>query len=404
MKVLHVTSSYAPAWQTGGVTRVVYEIATREAGLGHQVSVFTTDWGIPRGHPRRGNPADLEGVSVRYFRNLSEVLARNKIILPLLAPATLRREVAGFDVVHIHEHRTLLAAAAAHYARKAGVPYIVQPHGSLPFGIGKARLYGLFYLVAGRAIIEGASRLVASNDFEAGQFAGAGIPAGRCEIIPNGIDTAACVPPPGGETFRAAYGIPASGKVVLYLGRLNPIKGIDILIRAFSSVAAERGDVRLVIAGPDDGYLAGIQRLVGDPGLAGRVLVTGPLPERMKFLALRDADLFVLPSRYDNFPVTVLEALACGTPALITSHCGLAGMVREAGGPVADGDEASISAGIRLLLGDEAAAEAYAAKAREILARDFDWGGIIPRYLDLYRRCMEGGKKPRGTGREEGAR
>jgi glycosyltransferase involved in cell wall biosynthesis len=110
---------------------------------------------------------------------------------------------------------------------------------------------------------------------------------------------------------------------VLYLARIHKIKGADILVRAFADVIKRLDDVRLVVAGPDDGYLGELESLIRGLKIEDKVLISGALYGRDKLEAYVDADVYVLPSRYETFPMSILEALACGIPIILTENCGI---------------------------------------------------------------------------------
>ncbi len=131
--------------------------------------------------------------------------------------------------------------------------------------------------------------------------------------------------------FRALYDIPSGAHVILFLGRLHPIKGIDLLLRAFEIVLKEVENCRLVIAGPEDGSLPGLKALARELKLCSNVLFTGPLYGRAKFAAYRDSDIYVLPSYYEAFPIAVLEAWAFKKPVIVTENCGIKDLLQDSG-------------------------------------------------------------------------
>jgi glycosyltransferase involved in cell wall biosynthesis len=119
--------------------------------------------------------------------------------------------------------------------------------------------------------------------------------------------------------------------VILFLGRLHPIKGVDLLIRAFEIVSKEIDNCVLVIAGPDDGSLSGLKALAEELNLCEKVLFTGPLYDKEKFAVYRDSDIYVLPSYYETFPMTVLEAWEFKMPVVVTENCGIKDLVHDSG-------------------------------------------------------------------------
>ncbi len=114
-------------------------------------------------------------------------------------------------------------------------------------------------------------------------------------------------------------------------GRIHRIKGLDLLVEAYADLVEEMPEVRLVITGPDDNFLGSVMDRLKERKWAAPVFATGPLYHRVKLAAYVDADLYVLPSRYETFPFTVLEAWACGCPVVVTQGCLIADIVRSAG-------------------------------------------------------------------------
>jgi glycosyltransferase involved in cell wall biosynthesis len=186
-------------------------------------------------------------------------------------------------------------------------------------------LYDSFF---GRKLLKHASKVIALTEMEEQQYRNMGVPKEKIEVLPNGIDLSefADLPPKG--SFKRKFGIGNDERIVLYLGRIHKIKGIDLLVKAFAKLI-KLEDVRLVIVGPDDGYLCELEALIGSLKIENSVLVTGPLYGKEKLMAYVDAEVYVLPSRYETFPMTVLEAVACGTPVILTENCGMAEYLRK---------------------------------------------------------------------------
>jgi glycosyltransferase involved in cell wall biosynthesis len=156
-----------------------------------------------------------------------------------------------------------------------------------------------------------------------------GVPEEKIAIIPNGIDLSeyAVLPPKG--AFKRKFSIPEEKKIILYLGRIHKTKGIDFLIKAYAHLINDRHckDALLVIAGPDDGYLKEAKSLTSAMGISKHVLFTGPLYGQDKLEAYVDSEFCVLPSRYETFPMTVLEAYACGKPVIASEVGGLKDLI-----------------------------------------------------------------------------
>ena len=203
------------------------------------------------------------------------------------------------------------------------------------------------------------------------------------EIIPNGIDLAKYSSLPLKGQFRKKYSIKNNEKLILYLGRLHSRKGIDLLISAFSQILKELGDARLIIAGPDNGFLPAIKRQMINLNLGDKILLTGPLYEKDKVEAFVDADIYVLPSIYEAFPVSVLEAWACCKPVVVTTKCGIVDYVKEAGA-VVEYDENQLRDSIIRILKDEGLKKQFGFEGRLLVEEKFNWDKIIKKIEDLY--------------------
>jgi glycosyltransferase involved in cell wall biosynthesis len=172
---------------------------------------------------------------------------------------------------------------------------------------------------------------------------------------------------------------------VLALGRLHPKKGLEDLVRAFVAVAGP--EWRLVVAGDGDpAYVAGLERLAADLGAGARILFTGWLEGGARAAVLRDAALLALPSRQENFGLSVVEALASGVPVLISEAVNLADDVRAAGaGWVAPLDPAALAAGLREALDAESERARRGKAGRELVERRFTWSRVGAELAALYR-------------------
>jgi glycosyltransferase involved in cell wall biosynthesis len=155
LKILQVISSFPPAYAYGGPLQAAYGMSRELVRRGHEVSVFTTD--VYDAHSRlkpAQNPTYLDGISVYHFRNLNNRLAQKNLPLAPAMFIALRRQVKNFDLVHIHEYISAQAVFTRHFCGKYGVPYLLQPHGSLPVIVEKQGLKRIYDLVWGRRLLE----------------------------------------------------------------------------------------------------------------------------------------------------------------------------------------------------------------------------------------------------------
>ncbi|OGN96144.1 MAG: hypothetical protein A2Y89_03805 [Chloroflexi bacterium RBG_13_51_18] len=394
MKILQVIPYFYPAWSYGGPPRNAYGLCRELAKRGHEVTVFTTDALDGRNRVKEKVETTV-GIEIRRFRNLNNYVAfRHRIFLSPGMIGAIRKNLKNYDVVHLNEFRTLQNLLAHRYARQNDVPYIVQARGSLVNVLAKQRLKSLFDVMGGRALLRDASRLIALAPLEVVQYMSYGVDEGKIDIIPNGIDLAEYHNLPSKGSFREKHGLDAKHKVILFLGRLHKIKGIDLLINAFSGLAGDFSDARLVIAGPDDGYLPSLHYLVGELKLEEKVIFTGPVYDEQKLAAYVDADVYALTSSYEVFGISIFEALACGTPVVVTDRCGIADIIRDKAGLVAPYEAAPLKEALRQMLGDEKIRQKYGKDGQALVRGKYGWGAIAEEMEGVYKRCVGGQNSP----------
>jgi len=384
VKILIVIPYFYPAWRFGGPVRVAYDVSRKLVERGHSVTVYTSD--ILDENTRVGAfYRNVEGVNVYYFRNLSLYVARRRMYVTPSLISAVKDSAKFFDVVHIHGNRTTQSPILHYFLKKNSVPYVVQAHGGLPSMSGHRlkRLYDLFF---GYPLLRDASKVIALTRTEVQQFLSVGVPKSKIAVIPNGIDLTEYSDLPSKGSFKKKFGLDKNEKIVLYLGRIHEIKGIDILVRAFANILHKLGDVRLVIVGPDDGYLGEIEALTKALRIEGKVLVSGALYGVAKLEAYVDADVYVLPSRYETFPMTVLEAYACGKPVIASKVGELTDLVADGqtGLLVDPGNTVQLAKNILYLLNDKGRAKEMGLRGKQFVKENFTVEKAVDKLQYLY--------------------
>ena len=300
-------------------------------------------------------------------------------------PADLHRSIAACDLVHIHWLYNFSCIAAARAAVAAGVPFVVQPRGSLdPHMFRKNSFVKRVYLATvGRPLLTRASAVVftAEQERQLARYA----PRRPEWIVPNGLDMAAYQHLPPRGTFRAAFP-DVEGPFLLFLGRLSRQKGLDLLVHAFERLVRARPDLRLVLAGPDhEGYEKHVRAMVRQLDLERRVVFTGMLSGARKLAAFVDAELFVLPSYFENFGAVIIEALACGLPVLISDQVNIHQELSAAGvATVVTCSVDGVAAGIDSALDDVQARGRMATAGPAVVRTHYSWDVIVPMLIERY--------------------
>jgi glycosyltransferase involved in cell wall biosynthesis len=392
MRLLHVTQAYYPFLEMGGPTVKVRALARGLAASAHSVTVLTADHGFDSAKRELtgavpcawGLQAREDGVEAIYLRKRARY--RSLTWNPDLHSFCDQR-LAEYDLAHIYGLYDLIGPGVARACRRIGRPYVVEPMGMFLPIVRSIWLKRLYHETLGKRMLQGASRVIATSDQEREEFLEGGIPDSRIVVRRNGIEIPSQFPPAG--AFRDQWKIARDAKLVLFLGRLVSKKSPDLMLEVFSQWNqrgnGSRGSV-LVMAGPDegDGFRQRLETQASQMGLTGRVLFTGPLYGDAKWAAYRDADVFVLPSQNENFGNTAAEAVACGTPVLVTDRCGIAPLVDQRAGLVVPHDCAALENGLARILEDPALSARLRAASKGV-ADSLGWAEPLAQMESLYR-------------------
>jgi glycosyltransferase involved in cell wall biosynthesis len=391
MKILQIVSAFPPAYAYGGAVKVAYEMSKSLVLLGHEVTVYTTD--VFDQHHRYTNKYgndQMDGINIFRFKNISNRIAHGSGIsfAPKLVSA-IKANIQDYDIIHSHEYRSTEAVAAYYYAQKAGIPYIIQAHGQLSTEVGNIRLKKIFDEAIGYNILRSAAGLIAVSYPEIKQYLEMGAEQKFIKLIPNGINSAMSKDLPPRGQFREQYGIHEK-HIILYVGRIHKIKGIDFLIRAFNFFIQTRtgDDVTLVIIGPDDGYRSVLEGLVEQLGLSDKVRFIGFMSPLVA--AYRDADVLVYPSTYEIFGLVPFEALLCGTPVIVTDGCGCGELIKEAecGYLVHYGDVAGLAETLKSALEHPDINKRMVEAGRRYIEEHLTWESVVKQVEEMYEDCV----------------
>lgn len=386
MKILQVIPSLAPGF--GGPTNAVLGLSSALAGAGLEVAIFTTDADV-RGRLSVSleTPVNIGEVKVYYFP--VQYPRHYKFSLPLLK--ALKKHIPYFDIVHIHSLFQFSTLAAAYYCRKFNKPYIIRPLGQLdPLLLKRHRLVKWLYLrLFERKNLERARAIHFTTEEERRLSGELGLEA-KAIVAGLGLDLDEFRTLPEYGVFRLKYPQLKDKKIILFLGRINFKKGLDILVKAFAQLARIRQDVYLVIAGPDDeGYGKKVKLWLTRDGLLPRVIFTGMLLGRDKLAALRDSDIFVLPSYSENFGLSVVEAMACGLAVIISNKVNIVSEIQEEGaGLVIDLDPVELSRAMHNLLEDPQLRRTLSDKGQELVRKKFIWERIAKQLIQAYQGIL----------------
>jgi glycosyltransferase involved in cell wall biosynthesis len=324
---------------------------------------------------------------------------------PLHFSAGLGRWVLGHisecDVVHVHGLYRFPSTFTAAVARRKGVPYLIKPHGSLDPYMYKQSAYSLPLKRLYERLFElpnlnaaGAIQYTSDEEAERAAFLGLRAP---WVVVRSGIDWGEYLELPRRGPFRQGLGLRPDQPLILFLGRLNFKKGLDLLVPAFAEVVKKVPDARLVVVGPDnEGLGSQVRQWCSDRGVEQHVIFVDHIPPEEVRQAYVDADVFALTSYTENTGMTVVEAMGCGCPVVISDQVNIWPMIKEGGaGVVVPLDIEQISKGLVGVLSDSEAAARMGFAGRIVAREQFSWDAICGQFDVVYSALVRGEEPPR---------
>lgn len=369
MKILNV-NPYICSLSGGGTADRTFQMCCYQSQEGHEVSLLTTTMGI-----ETGAPSGLENVQVHILSCINK-----RFLIPKFNWYKLRQLVKNSDVVHLMGHWTFLNVIIAYLAQQQGVPYVVCPAGALPiFGRSKylKRIYNFLY---GKKIIQNASLCIAITQLETEHFEAYGVPSKSVKIIPNGVDIQKI--PNKSCNAREKIGLPRK-PFILFLGRLNKIKGPDLLLEAYKLTKNLQHD--LVFVGPDEGMLHELEEACDTKELKDKVHFIGPLHGDDKYQTYYAADVLVVPSRQEAMSIVAIEAGITGTGVILTDQCGFDEVAEIEGGLVVAPSIAGIKSGLIKIRDNSINLELMGNNMRAFTQKNYSWSYIVHLYDKYYR-------------------
>ncbi|AMA09223.1 glycosyltransferase [Picosynechococcus sp. PCC 73109] len=384
MKVLHIIPSIAAV--RGGPSKAVIEMVNSLQNAGCEVDIATTnDNGENLLDVPLGRLQEYQGVPVRFFARFSPRLhAVREFAFSAGLMSWLWRNIQNYDLVHVHAIFSFPSTVAMAIARFKNVPYIVRPLGQLcQWSLQQSQRKKQFYLgLIERANLNHAKAIhfTAEAEYVEAQeleLAAPGI------IIPHGLT----IPPKIANVhlqLRQWLHLPEDEPIILFLSRIHPKKGLEILIQALAQLVDQR--FTFVIAGSGDpNYENEIYTCLQQSGIGDRTRMLGFIEGEKKDLLLQGADLFTLTSYSENFGIAVLEALAAGLPCVVTPGVALSEIVKQQDlGIVPEMNEAAITTAIRTCLLQPEVTKEKGDRARQFIVENYTWDKIAANLVEIY--------------------
>lgn len=371
MRILNVNSSL-DSKTGGGTAERTFQMSRALAQQGEDCTVLTIDTGLDDKRINAIKPAQVVALPLLWRR----------FYVPHIKWRTISALVESADIVHMMGHWSVLNIFVYIAIRRFGKPYVVCPAGALPIFGRSSVIKRLYNSLVGNAIIRNASAWIAVTSFEFSQFESYGIAASKVTVIPNGV-AAPDFPEIDTAPFRKKNKLP-DVPLILFMGRLNKIKGPDLLLDAFVLIKDRLSDHHLVFAGPDEGMQNDLLSVAREAGVSDRVHFLGFVGGTDKVAAYRSARLLVVPSRQEAMSIVALEAGVCGKAVLLTDQCGFGEVKSVSPTLEVEASAPGIAENLHNLLVQPALLDQLGARFHDFVMQRYSWSSIVAAYLKLY--------------------
>jgi glycosyltransferase involved in cell wall biosynthesis len=374
MKILQVTPYFLP--HKGGVERHVYNLSKSLADQGHSVTIYTSNI------PETNRFENIDGIEIFRFLSFAEPL-RDPFVLRLLFPS---KNLQNFDLIHIHMVYGTLAFYGILPKILYGIPVVITHHGQVRFEHKyKDLIVYLYEKLFFKILLAGCNSCIALSESDA-RFLTSFVTKDRIKIIPNAINSAALLhnSKQDIDQFLKIHNL-EDKKIILYVGRLMALKGINYLIKAFFDVKNEMKDpsVVLVIAGEGDEYNS-LKKITDEYNLTDSVRFIKYLSDTERNYLYQSSRLFALPSLSEGFPTTVLEAMFYGIPVIGSDIPVMKQNFSDSALLVPQRNSRALAGAILFLLSDPGSALELSLKGKNKVINNFTWDSIVKKYLDIY--------------------
>jgi glycosyltransferase involved in cell wall biosynthesis len=385
MKVLHVVPALGSIY--GGSTTAILELAESLAKLGVQTDIVTTN-----ANGRQALDVPLQtwiqdrGYRIQYFPCW---YLKDYKLSPALSQ-WLFRHVRDYDIVNTHAMFSIATLPAYWACQRYGIPYVIHPHGmletwALSYKSWKKQPY---YTLIEKPALERASVIRVLATPEAENIKGLGV-KNSLALIPNGIWQQEFDQLPDPEAFYQAFPETRSKTLILFLGRIDPKKGLDLLATAFAKIQSSFPQTHLIIAGPDNiGFLSTAKAYFSQLGCLNSVTFTGMLRGSLKAAAFAASSLYVAPSYSEGFSMSVLEGMACGLPCVITTGCNFPEAADAKAAQIVEINADEIANALLDCLHHPEQAKAMGDRARRFILQNYSWENITANLIEIYQGIL----------------
>lgn len=385
MRILYVVPYLGAKY--GGIAKVVTEVAQAVGQAGATADIITTDADGDRRQPVTHHTWIVEdSYRVMYF----PCWHRRDFILSRSLVRWFGQQGQAYDLIHTHSIFAPLIAAVQWQCRRQGWPYITTPHGMLePWALAyKAWKKRGYYALVERPALRGARLIQATASREAEHIQALDLET-PIELIPNGLHRAEFEALPDSDVFYAAYPALRHKRLLLFFGRIDPKKGLDLLAPAFARIHAKYPDTHLLVVGQDNiGFLPRAKQFFVEAGCMEAVTFAGWMSGPLLYAMLRSVVLHVAPSYSEGFSMGILMCLAAGAPTIMTDGCNFPEAGAAGAACIVTCSVEAIAQALDHYLANPTLAQAMGARGRSFILDHYTWDRVAQKLLAAYERIL----------------
>lgn len=328
----------------------------------------------------------------RNFKKLSYLHIFGQLNISFSMMRYIQNNIKNFDVVHIYSYQQFPDLITSYFAKKNGIPYIVQVNGSLIPDKSKFWRKFIFNYLIGYNILKNASKVVAISENEVKQYLNVGVDRKKISLISPGVDNKQFLILPKKGIFKNKLNIDLNKKIILYLGRINRTKGLNFLVESYYHFIKKYKyeDILLVISGINDGYISELNLLINKYNLYNKVIITGGLTEDEKIHAFIDSEIIVNVEPKNVYGLVPLEAAACGKPVIVTEGNEINNIVKRGdfGFIIKYGDVDSLAYIFTFIYNDRFLLDKKGKNGRRYVLTEYSWEKITVKLENEYRKLL----------------
>ena len=377
MKILNVIDNIDER-TGGGAAERTRQLGFHLSELGHDVTLLTTKYNL--------NTSNIQ--SLGNIKLIATPCLSYRFFIPFPLFWIFNRAVKNVDVIHLVSHWSILNAIVFLFIKIHKKPYIISPLGALPI-FGRSSLKKRVYnFLTGNTIIRKANTCVVATLDELTALSSYGVEESSVVHIPNGIKEDDYINTVISEEFSFLNKNP----FILFIGRLNPIKGPDILLEAFCKVKDSFPDVHLVFIGREtfeEGVLKSLKKTASEFSMHDRTHFLGWVSRQDKAAILHASLFLAIPSRQDAMSIVVLESGIIGKPALITDKCGFNEVASVGGGIVVPATINGVASGLEELLNSQSDLSLMGLNLKKLVKKSYLWSSISEQHLSIFNQVIK---------------